>query len=113
MSNHAALLISILRSVTPSFERYQAQHNLAIATRLECDWGNEVLLEEDALHVARRVAGEVRRTLSAQGATDIHIFYAGPFALAVMLGQALNRVGRLHFYEYPGSGYVHALQLDS
>ena len=113
VSNHAALLVSVTQSVTPSFERYRAQHNLDIATRLECVWGGEVLLEEDALHVTRRIAKEVRRTLSAQGATDIHIFYAGPFALAVMLGQALNRVGRLHFYEYSGSGYVHALQLDS
>jgi hypothetical protein len=38
----------------------------------------------------------------------IHLFYAGPAGLAVLVGQLMNTVHRLHTYEHRGSGYLPA-----
>lgn len=48
-----------------------------------------------------QIAKEIRKCSDEyRGNTVIHLFYAGPLALAFMIGHRLNAVGPIQLYEY-------------
>jgi hypothetical protein len=55
-------------------------------------------------------ANEVRETLGhSLKQYDVHktrLFFYGPFALAVFLGQHLTSVGEVQLFEYQDPGYI-------
>ncbi|GHF58725.1 hypothetical protein HNQ07_004081 [Deinococcus metalli] len=68
-------------------------------------------------HQARKVADDfisALRGLDGVGITDIHLFYAGPIALAAMIGSLMNKIGRVLIYERDDQKTYHlAFRVDT
>lgn len=61
---------------------------------------------EDANAFARAVREHLGHLLKKHGLRRTIIFFYGPFALAVFLGQQLTSVGEVQLFEYQDPGYV-------
>jgi hypothetical protein len=61
---------------------------------------------EDACAFARAVRDQLGQMLKKHGLSRTRIFFYGPFALAVFLGQQLTSVGEIQLFEYQDPGYV-------
>jgi len=60
----------------------------------------------DACAFAQAVRDELGRLLKTHQLRKTRIFFYGPFALAVFLGQHLTSVGEIQLFEYQEPGYV-------
>ena len=56
----------------------------------------------------RNVLGEL---LKKYRVVRTHIFFYGPLALAIILGQQLTSIGEVQLYEYQDPGYVPSCML--
>jgi hypothetical protein len=61
---------------------------------------------EDACAFARASRDHLGQTLKNYRLSRTRIFFYGPFALAVFLGQQLTSVGQIQLFEYQDPGYV-------
>ncbi len=61
---------------------------------------------EDAIAFARGVREHLGQLAKAHGIKSTRLFFYGPFALAVFLGQHLTAVGEIQLFEYQDPGYV-------
>ncbi len=61
---------------------------------------------EDACAFARAVRDRLGQLLKEHRLSRSRIFFYGPFALAVFLGQQLTSVGEVQLFEYQDPGYV-------
>ncbi len=61
---------------------------------------------EEAVAFAAEVREHIGRFLKLHRLSSTRLFYYGPFALAVFLGQRLTSMGTLHLFEYQNPGYV-------
>ncbi|MBI1826036.1 MAG: SAVED domain-containing protein [Planctomycetes bacterium] len=66
---------------------------------------------EDACALARAVREELGQLLKEHRLNRTRIFFYGPFALAVFLGQQLTSVGEVQLFEYQDPGYVPSFML--
>jgi hypothetical protein len=60
----------------------------------------------DAVAFGKAVREHLGQLLKKHGLRATRIFFYGPFALAVFLGQQLTSVGDIQLFEYQDSGYV-------
>lgn len=61
---------------------------------------NSVMTDAHARTIAQRTMETIRGTVSEYGGNRVlHLFYAGPFALAAMIGHQLNACGRIQLYD--------------
>lgn len=60
----------------------------------------------DACAFARRVRENLGQLLKSNGIRSTRLFFYGPLALAVFLGQQLTSVGVIQLFEYQDPGYV-------
>ena len=60
----------------------------------------------DACAMARAVRERLGEILKAQQLRMTRLFYYGPFALSVFLGQQLTSIGQVQLFEYQDPGYV-------
>jgi SMODS-associated and fused to various effectors sensor domain len=65
----------------------------------------------EALAFARGVREELGQLLKEDGLGRTRLFFYGPFALAVFLGQQLTSVGEIQLFEYQDPGYVRSCRL--
>ncbi|MFN0244736.1 MAG: SAVED domain-containing protein [Planctomycetota bacterium] len=65
----------------------------------------------EAVAFARAVREHVGQLLKQHGITCTRLFFYGPFALAVFLGQQLTSVGEVQLFEYQDPGYTPSLTL--
>ncbi len=61
---------------------------------------------EDACAFARAVREQLGQLLKTHGIRRTRLFFYGPLALAVFLGQQLTSVGEIQLFEYQDPGYV-------
>jgi hypothetical protein len=61
---------------------------------------------EDAMAMARAVRERVGVILKARQLRRTRLFFYGPFALSVFLGQQLTAMGEVQLFEYQDPGYV-------
>ena len=61
---------------------------------------------EDACAMARAVRERLGEILKAQQLRMTRLFFYGPFALSVFLGQQLTSIGQVQLFEYQDPGYV-------
>ncbi|MGD9902807.1 MAG: dsDNA nuclease domain-containing protein [Vicinamibacterales bacterium] len=61
---------------------------------------------EEACAFARAVREEFGELLKAHGVRRTRLFFYGPLALAVFLGQQLTSVGEIQLFEYQDPGYI-------
>jgi hypothetical protein len=61
---------------------------------------------EEAVAFASALREQLGRLLNAHNLRRTRLFFYGPFALAVFLGQQLTSVGEIQLFEYSDNGYV-------
>jgi hypothetical protein len=62
--------------------------------------------EADAVTMARTVRDKLGELLKARQLRMTRLFFYGPFALSVFLGQQLTSIGQVQLFEYQDPGYV-------
>jgi len=62
--------------------------------------------DQEAVSLALAARDELRKALDHHNLRATHIFFYGPFALAVFIGQLLTSIGQVHLYEFKDPGYV-------
>jgi hypothetical protein len=62
--------------------------------------------DREAVSVALIARDELRRALERHDVRVTHLFFYGPLALSVFVGQLLTSIGRVHLYEFRDPGYV-------
>jgi len=60
----------------------------------------------DAIAFAQAVRENLGHILKKYNLRKIRLFFYGPFALSVFLGQHLTSVGQIQLFEYQDPGYV-------
>jgi hypothetical protein len=60
----------------------------------------------DAVAFAQAVRENLGQVQKANNLRKTRLFFYGPFALAVFLGQHLTSVGEIQLFEYKDPGYV-------
>jgi hypothetical protein len=68
---------------------------------------------EEACAFALAVRERLGQLLKAHSITRTRLFFYGPFALAVFLGQQLTSVGEIELFEYQDPGYVPSCTLHT
>ncbi len=68
---------------------------------------------EDACAFAQLVRERLGQLLKRHGLTHTRLFFYGPFALAVFLGQQLTSLGEIQLFEYQDPGYVTSCSLKT
>jgi len=66
---------------------------------------------EDACAFAQAVRERVGQLVKSHGIKRTRLFFYGPFALAVFLGQQLTSVGEIQLFEYQDPGYTPSCSL--
>jgi len=61
---------------------------------------------EDACAFAQAVRERLGEIIKSRRLSHTRLFFYGPFALSVFLGQQLTSVGEIQLFEYQGPGYV-------
>lgn len=119
-SNAIAIVVSVRRDSILNASKYLANHSIGVQALydLRPATGTGELSVADA-EEAQSIALAVRRELDqAQDKYDAemtHLFFNGPFALAVFIGQQLNTVGSVQLYEFLGHniGYTPSCLLEA
>ncbi|NJN19155.1 MAG: toll/interleukin-1 receptor domain-containing protein [Oscillochloris sp.] len=76
--------------------------------------GNEINGSVAALAAARQIRAVIdQERLKTPVPTRIHFFFAGPVALAALIGWHLNKVGPFLVYEFNGKTYTPAIQVGT
>jgi hypothetical protein len=68
---------------------------------------------EDACAFAQAVRERLGQIIKDSNLTQTRLFYYGPFALSVFLGQQLTSVGEIQLFEYQDPGYVPSCKLKT
>lgn len=90
-------------SVADQVKDYVAKNNLGCRRRVEIGVkGQNVASTEEASAVALRAREALVKLKPPKATGRIHVFAAMPIALAVLIGQQTNAVGKLQFYEFRG-----------
>jgi hypothetical protein len=114
--------IGISRPIARTVESFLTSSGLAYGRRLDFEprpASSMTVLQGLAPDAAHRMSVAVREAIVAAqnkiGQGDVHLFFAGPPAFAILLGQQLANVGRIHTYEWLDSisQYQPAFQLKS
>lgn len=69
--------------------------------------------QEEAVAFAIEARERLAALLKQHGLSNTRLFYYGPFALAVFLGQWLTSVGSVELFEYQNPGYVPSCTLET
>ena len=62
--------------------------------------------DSDACAMAREVRENLGQILKARGLRKTRLFFYGPLALSVFLGQQLTSLGEVQLFEYQDPGYI-------
>lgn len=62
--------------------------------------------DRDAVSLALGARDELHKVLTRHHVRITHLFFYGPFALSVFVGQLLAAIGRVQLYEFQDPGYV-------
>lgn len=62
--------------------------------------------DREAVSLALGARDELHKALTRHDVRLTHLFFYGPFALSVFVGQLLAAIGRAQLYEFKDPGYV-------
>lgn len=62
--------------------------------------------DREAVSLALGARDELHKALTRHDVRTTHLFFYGPFALSVFVGQLLAAIGRVQLYEFQDPGYV-------
>jgi hypothetical protein len=62
--------------------------------------------DREAVSLALSARDELHKALTRHDVRVTHLFFYGPFALSVFVGQLLSAIGRVQLYEFLDPGYV-------
>lgn len=118
--NHLAVAVSITNPILPSVKRAIEQMALPVSTLIDiAPVDGPSRFAVDTAHTMTAMVEEVRRAVSdavAHNAAEcVHLFFAGPLALAAALGHAIGAAApQMQLYEYdPSGGYVPSFLLHA
>ncbi|HRN49329.1 MAG TPA: SAVED domain-containing protein, partial [Niabella sp.] len=69
--------------------------------------------DSEAVALASASKDIIKRMITKYNSKKIHLFYFGPYGLAVFLGQKLTSVGSIQLYEFQDPGYKPSCLLKS
>ncbi len=109
-ANDLAVLISVTESVEPAFAATTGHPPYRAVVEIgpsDENYPHRIVTPSQAGHLANQIVAAIRsaRTTYLSGGT-IHIFFAGPVGLAVLIGQLMNTLGRIQTYEHIPDGAV-------
>jgi hypothetical protein len=67
----------------------------------------------DACAMARAVRDRLGETLKHRQLRTTRLFFYGPYALSVFVGQQLTSIGQVQLFEYQDPGYIPSCQLNT
>jgi len=111
-----ALVLNVKGSATAEVEKYISAQGLPVkaVVSIEPERGSmalSILDDREAMSVAVAARNQIDILLNKYGVRMIHLFYYGPFALSVFLGQQLTSIGRVQLYEFQEPSYVPSLMI--
>lgn len=110
------LEINAARIVGSKVRDYQLAQGVIFQGRLVLDLLDEQmrLNAATAVKAVQEIRHHLGRALDRHGFCRVHLFYAGPFGLAVLLGHLLNSVGEVRLYELQlEGGYARCATLQT
>lgn len=69
--------------------------------------------DREGVSLALGARDELHKALGRHKVRMTHLFFYGPFALSVFVGQLLAAIGRVHLYEFQDPGYVPSATLKT
>ncbi|MFL6229715.1 MAG: SAVED domain-containing protein [Pyrinomonadaceae bacterium] len=69
--------------------------------------------DREAVSLALSARDELHKALTRHDVRITHLFFYGPFALSVFVGQLLAAIGQVQLYEFQDPGYVPSATLKS
>lgn len=111
-----ALVLNVKGSATAEVEKYISAQGLPVkaVVSIAPERGSmalSILDDREAMSVAVAARNQIDILLNKYGVRMIHLFYYGPFALSVFLGQHLTSIGRVQLYEFQDPSYVPSLMI--
>ena len=110
------LEINASRVVGNKVRAFAQAQGITFQGRLTLNLQDETLRFDpgSAVKAAQEIRHHLSRALDQHDFRRVHLFYAGPFGLAVLLGQLLNSVGEVCLYELQiEDGYVRSATLNT
>jgi len=107
-ANSAVIALSISRDVTAAVTAQLPALGIEARYHVQMDIkggpaSDAVRDEVHAVAIARQFAREVRNLYDRKQVTHLHLFFAAPVELAVLLGYHLNATGTVSVYQYVAS----------
>lgn len=108
----AILEASFMRSVTVAVDRAIEIYGLRPSRRVSMSFGATATTVDAAVAAAATAAFAHRvRRLADDGIKELHVFYAGPAALALLLGSSINAGPTIVLYHAVDREYVETVRL--
>jgi len=106
-----AVVLSVEGSALQQVQRFVAASKLPVKALVSIEPKNgarSLSIENDGEAVSYALAAKevVKDLLQRHGVRELHLFYYGPFALSVFVGQSFTSVGKVHLYEFDNQSYV-------
>lgn len=118
-SDAIAVVVNVRRDSRNNAKTYLSQHSVSVKAFYEIEPADgtgdlSVADAEEALSIALAVRRVMDCAQDEHGSQTIHLFFNGPFALSVFLGQQLNVLGAVQLYEFlQSAGYVPSCLLQT
>jgi hypothetical protein len=109
-SSEIALVFSITGKAVPDVSSYFFTNSIAIKKIISIEPENSpgnfsIQNDSEAVSLAGAAKDVVKEMITKHRATKVHLFYFGPAALAIFLGQKLTSLGTIQLYEYQDPSY--------
>lgn len=98
--------LSFVRDIVPEVSSALSALNLTSAPTLFLHVQNPVVSADQANAIVTAVKNRIVQSVQANHARMVHLFFAGPAFVALLLGHRLNAVAPFQCYEWTGYGYV-------
>ena len=110
-SDAIALIVSVTHDSIPNVRKYLQASSTSIAAVVAVTpahgIGKEAISGTDEANSIASKTREVLETVRTEnGAVITHLFFNGPFGLAVMVGHRLSSAGRIQLYEWQEPGFL-------
>jgi len=116
--NSIALVLSVTAYATTDVTNYIRDNSLpvkaiiTIEPRAGCS-SLSIPNDKEAVSFALSARDTLKKSLIDYKVHFTHLFFNGPFALAIFFGQKLTSVGRIQLYEFKDPGYIQSCTLKT
>lgn len=111
-STEMVLILNVKGDARPEVLEYAEsvglRAKLTLVVSAPSEGGRAIGGSSDAVAYARAARDKIGEVVKKYGIKRTHVFYYGPLALAIFLGQHFSSVGELQLYEYKSPGYAPA-----